>query len=102
MGYLPAPCLACPWWDENGWWLVSLAVVGLGALSFLYRYSLLIRLPLWILRHTIYRVRVHGVENIPAVGAALLVCNHVSHIDAALVLAGQKRKIRFLWDMEEA
>ncbi len=96
MDSLAAGCFACPWWDENSWWIWSLAVVGLGALAFFLRYQLLIRFPLWLLKHTVYRVKVHGVENIPATGPALLVCNHVSHIDAGLVLAAQKRRIRFL------
>src|SRR5207253_760966 len=58
--------------------------------------AFLVRLPLWVLRHTLYRVRVVGAENIPATGPALLVANHVSHIDALIVLAAQRRKVRFL------
>src|SRR5262249_43470959 len=51
---------------------------------------------LWLLRHTFYRVKVHGLENVPATGPALLVANHVSQIDALLVLACFRRRIRFL------
>jgi acyl-[acyl-carrier-protein]-phospholipid O-acyltransferase/long-chain-fatty-acid--[acyl-carrier-protein] ligase len=51
---------------------------------------------LWVLSHTLYKLRVHGSDNVPSQGAALLVCNHVSHIDALLVLAAQKRRIRFV------
>ncbi len=96
MESLVAACFACPWWDENSWWLTALVAVSLGLVAYCLRYQLLIRLPLWLLQHTVYRVKVQGLENIPATGAALLVCNHVSHIDAGLVLAAQKRRIRFL------
>ncbi|MFQ5961551.1 MAG: MFS transporter, partial [Candidatus Methylomirabilales bacterium] len=45
----------------------------------------LIRFTLWILTHTIYRIRIVGQEHIPFRGPALLVCNHISHADAPLV-----------------
>src|SRR5262245_37264782 len=57
---------------------------------------LLVRIPLWILCHTVYRLRSFGRENIPAKGAALLVCNHVSYFDWLFILAGQKRHIHFV------
>src|ERR1019366_10531198 len=80
------------------WWIGLLALVCLCAFSSVIRYALLIRLPLWILTHTFYRVRAHGLDNIPETGPALLVANHVSYIDPLLILAGQKRKIRFfMW-----
>jgi acyl-[acyl-carrier-protein]-phospholipid O-acyltransferase/long-chain-fatty-acid--[acyl-carrier-protein] ligase len=56
----------------------------------------MLRLPLWLCTHTMYRLRVLGRENIPAAGGALLVCNHVSYIDWLLILAAQKRFIRFV------
>lgn len=81
---------------EEAWWLVPALMAGLGLLVYFCHYQLLVRLPLWILRHTLYRVRVHGVEHVPATGAALIVSNHVSHIDALVILAAQRRQIRFL------
>ena len=54
------------------------------------------RFPLWLLRHTFYRLDVQGCENLPSSGPALLVANHVSWIDAAMILAAQKRRVRFL------
>ncbi|MCX7045699.1 MAG: AMP-binding protein, partial [Candidatus Sumerlaeota bacterium] len=45
-----------------------------------------------------YRLRVVGAENIPTQGGALLVCNHVSYLDVALLMATQARRIRFLID----
>lgn len=37
------------------------------------------------LTRILYRIRVLGHDNVPAVGGALLVCNHVSFVDALLV-----------------
>ena len=56
----------------------------------------LVRLVLWLLTHTFYRIRVEGRENIPATGGALLVCNHVSMADGVLLIATTDRFIRFL------
>ena len=54
------------------------------------------RLLVWLLVHTIYRVDKVGLDKIPHEGPAVLVCNHVSFIDA-LVLAGcVRRPIRFV------
>jgi len=77
-------------------WGIVGGVCLLLVLAYLFRYHVLVRLPLWILSHTLYRLRVYGCENVPAHGPALLVCNHVSHIDALLVLAAQRRRIRFV------
>jgi acyl-[acyl-carrier-protein]-phospholipid O-acyltransferase / long-chain-fatty-acid--[acyl-carrier-protein] ligase len=81
---------------EQSWWIPLAALLATAALSYFWRYQVLVRLPLWILRHSLYRLRVHGRANLPAHGAALLVSNHVSYIDALMILAAQKRKIRFL------
>jgi len=56
----------------------------------------LLRFVLFIATHTIYRIRVQGRENIPERGGALLVCNHMSFVDANLLLASVERPIRFL------
>ncbi|HTL57315.1 MAG TPA: AMP-binding protein [Candidatus Limnocylindrales bacterium] len=51
---------------------------------------------LWILTHTFYRVCAIGVSNIPQTGGALLVCNHLSLVDALLLAASTRRHIRFV------
>ena len=56
----------------------------------------MIRLCLWLLAHTFYRLQVRGRENLPQRGPALLVCSHVSFIDAFLIAACSPRPIRFL------
>ncbi|HEY3305393.1 MAG TPA: MFS transporter, partial [Candidatus Binatia bacterium] len=56
----------------------------------------LIRFTLWLVTHTIYRIRVVEQEHVPFRGPALLVCNHMSHADALLVGASVQRFIRFM------
>ena len=58
----------------------------------------LLRFLSWILTHVIYRFRVKGEEHIPSEGAAILVCNHVSFVDAVLLMAASPRPIRFIMD----
>jgi 1-acyl-sn-glycerol-3-phosphate acyltransferase len=58
----------------------------------------LLRFLSWILTHVIYRFRVKGEEHIPTEGAAILVCNHVSFVDAVLLMAASPRPIRFIMD----
>ena len=52
----------------------------------------------WILAHLIYRFRIRGDHHIPEHGAALLTCNHVSFLDALLLMAASPRPIRFIMD----
>jgi 1-acyl-sn-glycerol-3-phosphate acyltransferase len=58
----------------------------------------LLRFVAWVLSHFIYRFKVQGDEHIPTEGAAILVCNHVSFIDAVLLMAASPRPIRFIMD----
>jgi acyl-[acyl-carrier-protein]-phospholipid O-acyltransferase/long-chain-fatty-acid--[acyl-carrier-protein] ligase len=56
----------------------------------------LLRMILWLLVHSIYRMKTIGRENIPANSGALIVCNHLSFIDALVLSASSDRPIRFL------
>lgn len=56
----------------------------------------LIRFLAWLLIHTIHRVHTVDTEQIPASGAAVLVCNHVSYLDAIVIMAASPRPIRFV------
>ena len=56
----------------------------------------LIRFSLWLVTHTLYRIRIVGDEHVPFRGPALLVCNHLSHVDGLLVGSCVQRFIRFL------
>ena len=58
----------------------------------------LMRFLAWLLIHTMYRVRKDGLENIPDEGACIVVCNHVSYVDAIVIAASVRRPIRFVMD----
>lgn len=68
----------------------------------IYIYSLvpefLLRFLAWILVHTFYRIRLVNAERIPENGAAVLVCNHVSFVDAIVIMSESPRPIRFVMD----
>ena len=72
------------------------------ALVAIYIYSLvpefLLRFVAWLLVHTVYRLEQKGIENIPEEGAAILVCNHVSYVDALVISSACRRPIRFVMD----
>jgi 1-acyl-sn-glycerol-3-phosphate acyltransferase len=74
----------------------------LNALVALYIFSLvpefLMRFLAWLLIHTIHRVKTIDTDRIPAEGAAVLVCNHVSYVDALVIVAASPRPIRFVMD----
>lgn len=59
-----------------------------------------LRFVIYLLSHTMYRVRSKGLEHIPADGAAVLVANHVSYVDALLIAGAVRRPVRFV--MEKA
>ncbi|MGO9246746.1 MAG: acyl-[ACP]--phospholipid O-acyltransferase [Verrucomicrobiia bacterium] len=54
----------------------------------------LLRLFIWLFTHSVYRLRVKGRDNIPEKGGALFVCNHVSFVDALLIIGSTDRMIR--------
>ena len=56
----------------------------------------LLRFVLWVLTHTVYRIRVDGRDNIPSKGGALFVCNHLSLVDGLLLLSSTDRHVRFI------
>lgn len=58
----------------------------------------LLRFVAWLLSRLVYRFQVRGDEHIPTQGAAVLVCNHVSFVDAVLLMSASPRPIRFLMD----
>jgi 1-acyl-sn-glycerol-3-phosphate acyltransferase len=58
----------------------------------------LLRFLAFIVSHLMYRFRVRGAEHVPAEGAAVLICNHVSFVDAILILSASPRPIVFIMD----
>jgi len=74
----------------------------LNALVAIYIFSLvpefLMRFLAWLLIHTIHRVVTVDTDRIPEEGAAVLVSNHVSYVDAIVIMAASPRPIRFVMD----
>ena len=57
----------------------------------------LMRFLSWVLVRLLYRLRATGIEeHVPDEGPALLVCNHVSYMDALLLAASIPRPVRFV------
>jgi len=56
----------------------------------------------FLLRHTLIRLRVFGIDNLPASGPMLLVSNHISMLDLLLIQSLSKRPVRFMVDAEVA
>jgi len=54
------------------------------------------RFLIWMLSHSVYRVRHQNLQAIPEEGAAVLVCNHVSFVDALLIGGAVRRPVRFV------
>ncbi|SDM12148.1 hypothetical protein SAMN05192555_109185 [Franzmannia pantelleriensis] len=80
-------------------------VASLGGIALLIGLGLLVRGPRPLLRllifalvHLIYRLKFRGRHHIPARGAALVVCNHVSFMDALVIGGASPRPLRFLMD----
>jgi acyl-[acyl-carrier-protein]-phospholipid O-acyltransferase/long-chain-fatty-acid--[acyl-carrier-protein] ligase len=76
-------------------WIVGIVILLLIPVC-LFPYWILLRVPLWIVSRTIYRVTAHGLENVPRTGPVLIVSNHLSHIDAGLIQCRIHRPVRFL------
>ncbi|OBU15081.1 acyl-phosphate glycerol 3-phosphate acyltransferase [Photobacterium aquimaris] len=81
-----------------------LLLAGLNSLVLLYIYfqapDFFWRFVVWVVTHTMYRVRHHNLNNLPQQGGTLLVCNHVSYMDALLLAGACPRPIRFLMDKD--
>ena len=81
--------------------LFALAAL-LNALVAIYIYTLvpefLLRFIAWLLVKTVYRLRIHGIDQVPEEGAALIVANHVSLVDAVILMGCCRRPIRFVMD----
>ncbi|ANU36831.1 MFS transporter [Vibrio scophthalmi] len=81
----------------------------LAALNLLVAFYLFAQVPIfvvrflvWIITHTMYRVTHKNLHNLPEQGGALIVCNHVSYMDALLLSGAYPRLIRFVMQEEYA
>jgi 1-acyl-sn-glycerol-3-phosphate acyltransferase len=76
------------------------AILNAAVAVYIYRLvpEFLLRFIAWVLSHTLYRVRSIQTDRIPDQGAAVLVCNHVSFVDAIVIMGESPRPIRFVMD----
>ncbi len=85
-------CLSIP--------LYFLALAAANLLVAAYIFSLApefaLRFIVWLLTHTMYRVRHEDLSRIPDEGPAVLACNHVSYLDALIIAGSCRRPIRFI------
>lgn len=56
----------------------------------------LMRFLVWMLINSLYRIRRQGLAHIPDTGPALIVCNHVSFVDALILGGNIRRPVRFV------
>jgi hypothetical protein len=72
----------------------------LNALVALYIFTLvpefIMRFLIWLLIHTLYRVETKNLDKLPEAGASVLVCNHVSYLDALVIAGCASRPVRFV------
>nr|WP_314565284.1 MFS transporter [uncultured Pseudomonas sp.] len=76
--------------------VVSLLNIAVNTYIFRIVPEFTMRFMIWLLSHSMYRVEHRNLELIPDEGAALLVCNHVSFVDALLIGGAVRRPIRFV------
>ncbi|MBV4501122.1 MFS transporter [Pseudomonas shirazensis] len=76
--------------------VVSLLNIAVNAYIFSIVPEFTMRFLIWLLSHSMYRVEHRDLQRIPDEGAALLVCNHVSFVDALLIAGAIRRPIRFV------
>lgn len=69
---------------------------------FLQRPIFVVRFLVWVLTHTMYRVTHKNLHHLPKKSGALIVCNHVSYMDALLLSAVCPRLIRFVMEEDYA
>jgi 1-acyl-sn-glycerol-3-phosphate acyltransferase len=81
--------------------LIGLAALVNAAVA-LYIYHLLpeflLRFVCYLLVHVLYRLRKSGATTFPDAGAALIVSNHVTFVDALVISAACRRPIHFIMD----
>ncbi|SDG91159.1 1-acyl-sn-glycerol-3-phosphate acyltransferases [Vibrio xiamenensis] len=82
--------------------LLALMNLVVTALLFFSVPIFVVRFLVWLLTHSLYRVKHKNLHNLPEQGGALLVCNHVSYMDALLLSAVCPRLIRFVMEEDYA
>lgn len=85
---------------QNGFFLLSCGILGLAIFSLWVLPDFFVKFILMLVTRFCYRFKVRGLDNLPAYEPALLVCNHVSLMDAVLIVTSQQRRVRMLMSRE--
>ncbi|MGY4877487.1 acyl-[ACP]--phospholipid O-acyltransferase [Vreelandella aquamarina] len=98
LGFLVLTALFALAGVESHYLLLLIATVAMlgGAYTIVKLPQSLVRFLLSFLLSRHYRVDVHGVENLPAQGGVLLLGNHISWVDWAMVQIACPRPVRFV------
>lgn len=75
-----------------------LAVMNAAVVVYIFKQGpeLFLRLSVFVLVRTFYRLRVRGAEHVPDSGPVVLAANHVTYVDALILSAALARPIRFV------
>jgi len=103
-GFVVAAAVLCLVLREKAHWTIPqlfLATAIANTLVAIWIFTIvpefLMRFLSWVLVRVLYRLRVDGMEeHLPDEGAALIVCNHVSYMDALILSAAIPRPVRFV------
>ena len=78
--------------------LVALSVINVFVAIYIFRQvpEFVMRFLMWLIGHSVYRVRHVNLDLIPERGPAVIVCNHVSYVDALLLGGAIRRPVRFI------
>ncbi len=79
---------------------LTVAIMNAAVAFFIFKLvpEFLMRFLIWMLIHTFYKLDKKGLENIPEGGPCVLVCNHVSFVDALVIGGAIQRPVRFVMD----
>ena len=78
--------------------VAALMNAAVAAFIYLLVPEFLLRFIAWVVAHALYRIRSTGTERLPDSGPVVLVCNHVSFVDAVVIMGESPRPIRFVMD----
>lgn len=96
-GSLSAMLLASAGLSPQGILIAGAVALGGGTLWAIWLLpDSLLRLMLALVTHSLYRLKVIGRSNLPLTGGVLLTPNHVSFVDALMLIAAMDRPVRFI------
>jgi acyl-[acyl-carrier-protein]-phospholipid O-acyltransferase/long-chain-fatty-acid--[acyl-carrier-protein] ligase len=92
--YLSATLLG--WTPKEGFLMLAVGLAVLTVFSLWILPDFFAKFLIMIFTRCCYKLRVYGLENLPADGPALVISNHISLMDAVLLVSSQNRRMRML------